>query len=116
MSRLATARASTAGGRSGRLRTFGAEAHAARAGGDEREQRPGVEEPRLVRVVLEGDEVEPAASASSASATTCSASPADGRDEDAELEVVPVVAHAASLPAAKRVSGIRDDRHNPVST
>ena len=63
---------------SGRLRTFARDAHAARARGDEREQRPGVEEPRLVGVVLEGDEVEPDRSASVASATTEPASWLEG--------------------------------------
>src|SRR3954449_2137107 len=73
-SRLAAARAATAGGGSGRVGTVGGgaprgrgerrvdrgggEPHPRRARRDVGQQRPGVEEPRLVRVVLEGDEVE----------------------------------------------------------
>src|SRR5579863_8802074 len=58
MSRAAALRASTAGGRSGMFATSGEQAHAPGPGGDVRQKCPGVEESRLVAVVLEADEVE----------------------------------------------------------
>ena len=55
---MATARASTAGGRSGRLATLGATRSVVVRARDHRQQGPGVEEPRLVGVVLHGDQVQ----------------------------------------------------------
>ena len=65
--------------------------------GDPGQQRPGVEERRLVRVVLERDQVEPACSVSCASATTSLRTLVLRRDERAELELVSVVGHVGCL-------------------
>jgi hypothetical protein len=47
--------ASITGGRSGRVRDVGHEPDVIGAGGGEREQRPRVEEPMLVRMILPAD-------------------------------------------------------------
>ena len=55
---MATLRASTTGGRSGRFSDVRSDPDVRRLRRDDGEQRPGVEERRLVGVVLEADEVE----------------------------------------------------------
>ena len=77
-SRLATVLASTNGGRSGRLLTLVVTRSVDGAGEDRRDQRPGVEEPRLVGMVLDVARSSPAASVSSASSTTRSGAAASG--------------------------------------
>ena len=100
MSRLATARASTAGGRSGRFRTFPDSAHPLGSGGDEGQQRPRVQEPRLVRVVLEGDQVE-ARPVGELRQGDDAVGVAGGRgDEHAEAQWVPAIAHGPHSSAS----------------
>ena len=72
-----------------------ADAHATRPSGDERQQRPRVEEPRLMRMVLKGDEVEPFAISERREPDDIIGGVAARSDEDTELEAVPVVAHAS---------------------
>ena len=75
------------------------EAHAARPGGDERQQRPGVEEPRLVGVVLEGHEVETRPVGERRELDDRLGVLGGRGDEDAELERVAVVGHAVEASA-----------------
>ena len=93
MSRLATLRASTDGGRSGRLATFGASRTRRRLRGDHRQQRPGVQEARLVGVVLEGHEVQAGDLGELRELDHRVRLLGERRDEDAELQLVEVVRH-----------------------
>jgi hypothetical protein len=65
----------------------------ARLGRHDRQQRPGVEERRLVGVVLERDDVEPDNVGQPRQLHHAVGLRGDGRDEHAELEVVAVVGH-----------------------
>ena len=68
--------------------------HARRAGGDHRQQRPGVQEARLVRVVLEGHEVQAGELGELGQLDHGVGLLGQRRDEDAELQLVGVVRHA----------------------
>ena len=99
-SRLATLRASTAGGRSGRLVTLAASRMRAGLRGDVAHQRPGVEERRLVRVVLERREVEPDLFAESGQHHGLLRIGVRRRQERPEQQIMAVVAHVGALLSA----------------
>ena len=71
----------------------GEEADVLRLGRERREQRPGLQEARLVRVVLHADEVEPELVGAARHRDDLVALVGGGRREDAEEEVVAVVGH-----------------------
>jgi len=73
----------------------GGERHPVGAGGEVGEQRPGVEEARLVGVVLEADDVEPQLLGQFGHPHDQLRPLVRRREEDSELELVPVVSHAA---------------------
>ena len=68
--------------------------YAGRTRGDERQERPRVEEPRLVRVILERDEVESRVVGERRERDDVAGVRRGRRHEHAELERVTVVAHA----------------------
>ena len=86
-------------------------------GREHREQRPGVEVPRLVRVVLDRHEVEPAHLGDVGELDDPVGAGRVGRGEEPELEVVPVVGHAprpSRSPSSSR--GRRPDTAYPPSS
>ena len=68
-----------------------------RLGSDDRKQRPRVQELGLVRVVLEGDEVQPDDVGEASQLKHRRRLVGGRRDEDSELEVVSIVGHAVIL-------------------
>ena len=73
---------------------------------DHRQQGPGVEVARLVRVVLHGHEVEPADLGHRGQLEHVVGACRIGRGEETELELVPVVGHPRA-PGARRAGGAR---------
>ena len=104
MSRLATLRASTTGGRSGRFATFGASrtlvVWAATTESSVQVSRKRAWYGWSWNVTRSS----PTTSASRASSSTASACAGVGRDEDAELQVVPVVGHRRPIGVSRGAS------------
>ena len=75
------------------------DAHVDRLGGDDRQHRPGVEEPRLVRVILKRHEIQPHGVGQASELQHRRRLAGKRRDEDTELQVVPVVGHRRLLEA-----------------
>src|ERR1700760_145661 len=92
-SRLATERASTAGGRRGGVGPVGGQVHPAGPGGHVAEQGPGVQERRLVGVVLKGHQVQPHLLGQHGQADRPLGIGAGRTDERAEQQRMPVVGH-----------------------
>ena len=124
-SRLAAARARTAGGRSGQVEHVAGDLDAVRRRGDPGEQGPRVEERRLVRVVLERHEVQPGPLGGLRQGDDLLRVLRGRRQEGAEHEVVAVVGHARSPSmvdastiappsmSAQRGTIVRGEQHGP---
>jgi hypothetical protein len=75
--------------------------HAGRLRRDHGEKRPGVQEARLVRVVLEGDEVEPDDVGDPGELDHSACLRGDGGDERSEVQLATVVRHGSARPGAE---------------
>ena len=108
-SRLAADRASTAGGRSGRFSTLPETWIRAVRAATHGEQRPGVQEPRLVRVILERDQVQPRVLAQHGQVDHALRRGVDRSDEAAEPQLVTISRHGSMLSTSPR-------NHKPTIT